>query len=126
MDHNESLVYETPKLPIEVALLEGYFDCAIQLLAGGCKIPANIHQLLMKAETLFNDDTLGIQQVKDVISTPRTLMCLVTSFIRNVLGQNKMYSVQGYNDVISKLPGLNDKTKELLYAETVYEMLDNT
>ncbi len=125
MDHNESLVYETSKLPIEVALLEGYFDCAIQLLSAGCKIPANIHDFLTKAEKLFADDTQAIQQIKDVISKPRSLRCLVVSCIRNMLGENKLYSVHDYNDVIDGLPILNDKAKEMLYAETVYDMLDN-
>ena len=111
MDRNESLVYETPKLALEVALLRGFFDSARLLLLFGCATFTGIMDLIKEYEEQLESKDV-IADIKRLITDPKSLRFLALCFVRETIAANNVCSVDELNDTVDKLPVINDEIKK--------------
>ena len=116
MDRSDSLVYESPKLPLEVALLRGCFQSARILLTNGCSTFAGLVDLLKNIEDhCESQDTL--QELTKLVSQPKTLKVIAKHFVVESLAANNICSAEMFNTLVNSLPVLNKELKEQLSAK---------
>ena len=110
LDRNEAIVYETPKLPLEVALLQGCFESARILLLYGCSTFSGMTDLVKRIEE-HCDSPDTVTDFRRLAYEPKPFRFLTLRFVTETVAANNVCSVETFNSLVNTLPVLNEELK---------------